>query len=374
MSNQPPIPTSGFPRRELFRLMSMLMMLAVVGMLIYRTRDPAMWRWLADDDSPVSDGSVSNDKNGTAKSKPTESGLASEPSVASTDEIQAANETLVSGPNDLQAYEQTQAEYQFQAISDKAPLTAEEMPAYWRLMRWSMTQSFDELWERARKDRYFTHLGETPAKHRGELIALKLSLRRSLAHDDSLKNSAGVEQIYEAWGVTKESRTWPYCVVFYDKPPQLPLGPNIHEEAEFVGYFLKLFSYEDALGVTRWVPLLIGRLRWQENPARTLLREQRAGETWWTWAIVGLAAVIFGAALLWSRQRLTSSDPVDHQSIERWLEAGIPDNSGSTTATTSEILADWNDVPTANNEFRPASLPNLTVTAESGAASQQSQA
>ena len=42
-------PSTAFPRRELFRLMSMVMLLAVVGMMMYRTRDPGTWSWLATD-------------------------------------------------------------------------------------------------------------------------------------------------------------------------------------------------------------------------------------------------------------------------------------------------------------------------------------
>lgn len=340
----------GFPRRELFRLMSMLMMLVIVGMLMYRTRDPSLWRWLADDDRSV---------------EPTQTGGESTPVAADPSEPEFV-ETQVSGPDDRQPFEQSEAERLFQAVSDKEPISAEEMPSYWKLMRWSMTQSFDELWERARKDRYFTHLGQAPQKHRGELIALKVSLRRALAHEVE-KNSAGVQQVYEAWGVTEESRTGLYCLVYYDQPPQLPLRPSIHEEALFVGYFLKLLSYEDAMGTTRWAPMLIGRLRWRENPARVALSRDRSERNAIPFLVMGALAGV-GLLVLWTKRYLAAgiqtkseTKPADHAAIEHWLEDAA-DNVDSPAETERQVAAGWLEL--VND--RPKVLPKEDAHAESG--------
>lgn len=304
------------------RLVRMVMLLGVVAMLIHWARDPAMWRWFADDmKEDAAATPSSNDDSAPAENK--------------------TEETLVTGPNDQQPFEYSQAEYLFQAITDKEPIAREEMPAYWKLMRWSMTQSFDELWERSRKDLYFTHLAEAPEKYRGELIGLKVSLRRALAHEAEERNSAGVKQVYEAWGVTNESRSGLYCLIFYDKPAELAIQPNIHEEATFVGYFLKQFTYEDAMGTKRWAPLLIGRLHWRENVTRSALRQQRANGDYWQWLIVAGAAVVLGVAWKWARpsssQNSDATAPPDHAAIERWLDAGAPEAPPSPDG----ILADW---------------------------------
>src|SRR5262245_61645324 len=283
------IPASGFPRRELFRLMSMTMLLVIVGMLIVRTRDASMWRWMASKES--------DDESTTSQTNPD-----SEPAEGDQSSI---TERLLSGRNDLHPYEQSQAEYQFQAISDKTPLGVEDMPSYWRLMRWSMTESFDDQWERARKDRYFTHFAEDPAKLRGELVALKLHLRRSV-RNDSMKNSMGVTVTFEGSCVSDESRGNPYLVVFYDKPPGFPIRANIHEEGLFVGYFLKLWAYQDALDKTRWAPLLIGRLRLRENSAQLAMRRQESEAQALPW-IIGGAVVLFTGLVLWTRRYLCAS-------------------------------------------------------------------
>lgn len=250
-------------------------------------------------------------------------------------------ETLASGPNDLQALEETQAEHLFQAVTDKVPLAAEEMPAYWRLMRWSMTQKFDDLWERSHKDLYLTHLAEAPQKHRGELVGLKLSLRRS-ASFVAPQNSAGAKTVYEAWGVTDESRGNFYCLVFYDKPPELPIHPDIHEEARFVGYFLKLLAYQDPMDKTRWAPLLVGRLRWAENPARVALQRSRHVWSYWLWgslAVVAVVAVWTNRYLEGSRALLTPPQDVDHASVEKWLETGMTESG----PTSDKLVSSWGD-------------------------------
>lgn len=345
MSTLSPRPSNALPRREMSRLVRTVMLLWVVGMLIYWSRDPAMWKWIADD--------VQEDAAATAK-----------PDGDSAPAEATSHETLVSGPNDRQAFEHSEAERLFQAITDKEPLAREEMPAYWKLMRWSMTEPFDDLWERSRKDVYFTHLAEAPEKYRGELIGLKVSLRRALAHEAE-ENSAGAKQVYEAWGVTNESRSGLYCLVFYDKPPELAIQPSIHEEATFVGYFLKQFTYEDAMGTKRWVPLLIGRLHWRENVTRSALRRQRESGYAWQWLIVAGAAVVFGVA--WARSRpsvnqgLDATSPPDHAAIERWLETGASADSSPSDG----VFAEWEDSPD-DGEARPASLPKEPRISQSG--------
>ena len=269
-------------------------------------------------------------------------------------------ETLVVGPNDLQALEESDAEYQFQAVTDKAPLAAEEMPAYWRLMRWSMTQSFDELWERAHKDRYLTHLAEFPQKHRGELVAMKVSVRRT-APFPAPQNSAGAKAVYEAWGVTNESRGSLYCLVFYDKPPELPIHYDVHEEVEFVGYFLKLMSYQDFQDKTRWVPVLIGRLRWRENPTRVALQRAQQQMVYW---LCGLVVVIV-AVVVWTnryldqgRALLPQLDEADHASIERWLENGTTGDASPNDESGPQRYDAWIEEMDSAAQSQPVTPPN----------------
>lgn len=237
------------------RIMSMILMLAVIAMLYQRTADPKTWTWLAafDDSHEIPGASAPGGK-------------------LPVDPAQPFEETIVPTPGATDPEEQDAAREEFQALADRAPLDGVEMPAYWRLMRWSRGQSFAELEQNARRDLLFTQVYEQPEKHRGQLIRLRLHVKRTLSHE-APQNSAGVKTVYEAWGWTEESRSFPYLVVFSDLPPQMPLGPDIHEEAVFVGYFMKIMSYQ-AYDSARGAPLLVGRLQWIPNPARAALQDR----------------------------------------------------------------------------------------------------
>ena len=120
-------------------------------------------------------------------------------------------------------------------------------------------ESFAEL-DRPRRaassTRSFGKIRQVP----GKLIELRLHIRRVLSWQ-APENSAGVHTVYEAWGWTDESKSFPYVVVMTDVPEDLPLGDNLREEGLFVGYFLKTIGYT-ASNRNRSSPLLLGRMKW----------------------------------------------------------------------------------------------------------------
>lgn len=200
---------------------------------------------------------------------------------------------------DLQEIEAASEE--FLAVSDHAPLAAEEMPAYWRLMTWARERTFDELWKQSRGDILYTQLRQKPEAYRGKIVRLQLRLRRSLRHE-APQNRANVRQVYEAWGCTPESHPYPYLIVFSAPPPEFPLGATIDAEVSFAGYFLKSMAYESN-GKKQGAPLLIGRVQWK--PAQTALAPV-ASDLEWPW-IVGIATgvgAIVGLAVMKRRHAI----------------------------------------------------------------------
>src|SRR5207237_317610 len=105
-----------FRGAELPRLLTLCIMLGVLTLLIGRASDPGTWRWLAPDASGE-----------------TASAVTAEASIV-------ADDPTASGPTDLDPQELDAAHEEFQAITDRAPLSKEEMPAYWRLMAWQQVQ------------------------------------------------------------------------------------------------------------------------------------------------------------------------------------------------------------------------------------------
>lgn len=256
------------------RAVSLIFLMAIVYLLYDRFRDPKAWLWLAPEpkEAPQAD-------------------------VISA-EHDAAPEEITEGPNDLDEAEWESWKSNSQFVTDRAPLRAREMPAYWQLMAWSHTQPFRQLERRAKPDPAFTQLWELPGDYRGVPIRMRLHLRRVLRYD-APENPLGVSQVYEAWGWTDDSKSFPYVVVFTDPPENLLVGPEVQAEAVFAGYFLKVMSYT-AFDVHRGAPLLVGRIRSIHSPAEAP-KEPAASRGIETYGIVIAAAVIGAGLFLWRR-------------------------------------------------------------------------
>lgn len=208
-------------------------------------------------------------------------------------------------PNDLDPAEQEAAKREFEAVFDKETLSPFEMPAYWRLYKWAKSQSPQAMRARGRRDLLFTHLWERPAQYRGQLIRLHLlHLRRILSYELPADVHPGVHRVYEGWGFTDESGTNFYLVVFPELPKGMPLGPDVHEDVTFTGYFLKLMPYVAVDAKQRGVPLLIGRVIW--HPAAKAAQSKGAE---WQWGLmIGGAVIALLVLLQWLPNRLRSKD------------------------------------------------------------------
>lgn len=255
------------------RIVSLLMALAVFGVLAQRLAEPRTWQILFD--LPAE-----------AQSPP------------DTSRPQPINTLpVLAGPNDLEESERIAAEDLFELVRDQSPLQPPEMHAYWKLMGWSRTASPDQLRARALKDVPFTQLWEQPERYRGKLLHLKLHARRILRYE-APQNPDQIPFTYEAWGWTDESRSFPYVVVFADAPAGLPIGTDVRVELDFVGYFLKTMRYT-AFETDRAAPLLIGRI---QLPAVRPPDASGSTNPAWFWAML-LLGIPLAALLVWSQSR-----------------------------------------------------------------------
>ncbi|MCE9525855.1 MAG: hypothetical protein K8R36_07355 [Planctomycetales bacterium] len=129
-------------------------------------------------------------------------------------------DTLVPGPTDLSPEEQAMAEEEFSLVTDRKELSLNEMAPYWRLFRWTWAQSFADLEKRAQPQRgvLFKQLYETPEKYRGKPIILQLHVKQ-IVKWDAPENRGNFKFIYEIWGATDQSVSYPYG------PRPLPSGP-----------------------------------------------------------------------------------------------------------------------------------------------------
>lgn len=257
------------------RLLSGVFAVAVLWMLYGRLKDPATWRVLFDmkDDVPVA-----------AEQVPV---LQQAP----------AAEVVVPGPNDLDEAEVAAAQEMFQLVTDKSPLAPREMHAYWRLLTWSRTMPLAELQRRALQDVAYTELWEQPERFRGKPIMLRLHVRRVRKYD-APSNPQELSHMYEAWGWTDESRSYPFVVVFSECPEGLPVGTDVRAEVVVVGYFLKVMKYT-AFDSARGAPLLVGRV--QLAPTRAVPAQSGPDPSFVLW-LVFAGSVVVGIAI-WLKVR-----------------------------------------------------------------------
>jgi hypothetical protein len=295
-------PSTLFRGAELPRLLTLVVMLGVLVLLFSRAREPGTWRWLAPD-----------------------VGKAADQSAAGLPEHEvAAADPMAKGPTDLDPQELDAAREEYQAVTDKTPLSKEEMPAYWRLMGWQQHQSTREMRERATKDVTFKGLWREPQKWRGKLVEIPVHLRQTAKAEDLAENPLGLSTMNEVWGWNSDSQPYWYWLVCPELPPGMPAGQDIFEEATFVGYFLKLLPYEDHQGKTLATPLLIGRLIWHPAADNPLVRND---EWTWPWMAAGVLAVL--AAARWGLYFFTprrtlgphhaGTPSTDEQNVENWL-------------------------------------------------------
>jgi len=299
-------PAGMFRGADLPRLMSGLVMLAVLYLLFVRFRDADTWRWLAKaSGTPVE----------TATAPPSQKQKPAPPLPAAA------------GPTDEDPDQAETAREEFQALTDGTlALGREEMEPYDRLVVWVKNQSYARLYARAKKGLRYTNLYDGAERHRGELVALNVEIR--LASDEG-KNRDGVH-LHEAWAVTDQSLSRLYDLVVVDFPTGIPLGQFIREKAKFVGYFLKIQGYESGSAkpgqAPEKAPLLIGRLQWEPVAAPPVDNTPP-----WGWGLGLLAAVGLLLGLSWASSRwlrrkaaprsmIADADSGEVIPIEAWLE------------------------------------------------------
>ena len=338
------------------RLLSLLMGLAVMGMLYQRAKEPQFWRWLTNE-------SRADSADMDESAKPKES-LPTPPSPLPT------SENIVPGPNETDADELAKLRSNLKAVQDRQTLQDVDMSAYWQLMRWSRTRPIAELEKLARRDLPYSHLWEEPDLYRAQPIRLKLHIRRVLKYEPS-KNPQDLKTVYEAWGWTDDSRSFPFCVVFPDKPEGLPIGTDVDADFVFVGYFLKWMSYQ-AFDVKKNAPLLIGRLR----PATKAAGSAKASN-WETAFLTLVGGVLLVSFLGWfaiyglrrPRTIVAATTAMPDQLPDNWL-AGTADDSRFDPTTEVPDFANVNppiSVATTSNQtaMTPTASPESVPTSVS---------
>jgi hypothetical protein len=136
-----------------------------------------------------------------------------------------------------------------------------EVAAYNYLVNHAKSQPDELLRKYAARDITFAHLMSTHGhEYRGALVHGKGRLKRLLKMNaPKMLREDGIETLYEGWVFPDPNHPYPFCVLFTEKPDNLPLGAEIDEWVAFEAYSFKRYKYKAQDDHWRLCPLLIGK-------------------------------------------------------------------------------------------------------------------
>src|SRR4029079_9059663 len=137
------------------------------------------------------------------------------------------------------------------------------MPAYWRLIKWTVQNPKSECDRNAFSRVSFNELVNEPSVLRGAPVQVDLDICRIVKYP-APDNRLGIERLYEVWGWSDDSRGSLYVAISPDLPAGVSIGEAVSERASVCGYFYKVQGYlaagSAAQPLPTAAPLVIGRL------------------------------------------------------------------------------------------------------------------
>ncbi len=239
---------------------------------------------------------------------------------------------------------------EFQAIQDMTPVQTRESAAYAKLLRMARETSAADLSKEARRDVFFTHLWERPARYRGVPIHLTGMAKKILTYEVA-PTMTPAERLYEIWFYSDENRSFPYVLVIQDPPAGLAVGHELNLPITVDGYFFKLMKYR-AGDNYRGAPMLVGRMHWTPAaPAApsTMTELSKIPKVNLAIGVFALFVVYMGIrltlqfrrarALARPRSSLTSAshDGVPAEQLAEWLQQ-LPEEAEDEPADRSHLL------------------------------------
>ena len=311
------------------RIVSMLVMLMVLGMIIYRAGDPATWRWLAPgDDEPVETAPLDPKPAVSVSAAPSSQPSAESPKLESPKQEESPNpetpKLVATGPTDEDADEKSFMEEAKLAITDGTlGMKREDMVAYNRVLGWVQNQPVELLRKRARGDVLYDQFLRDPEAMRFKLVKLDLNVARIVRCD---VKGPGDSQLYEVRGHTAEGGPMLYFAVVDQLPKGMPIGLNVQQRAKLVGYFFKLQAYHSQASMNSKLtkplraPMVIGRLIWDAPPAPSTMPSFPD----WVWATILIVAAALVIGFVMFKAKIDRSRPMPSLALNRNIDPDAP--------------------------------------------------
>jgi hypothetical protein len=147
----------------------------------------------------------------------------------------------------------------------------------------------------------YAQLLDEPERYRGIPVHLIGRLHR-LVDYRAQPNPYDIKRQYEGWLYSTTSGSLPYCLVMAHQPASVPLGENIFEQVEAVGYFLGWWRYQTKEGKRTSAPIImVTELRSRADQKSAPPPAPWKPPHWLGWLLLGIASGI--VAIRWWRRR-----------------------------------------------------------------------
>jgi hypothetical protein len=245
-------------------------------------------------------------------------------------EPKASAPRLNEPPSGISSVEWQVAGAEMEGVTDSTfQCSVEEMPAYWRLLKWSARPPEGNGDQVDFRHVSFNELVNRPNAWRGRPVQIDLHVCR-IVECAAPQNSCGIERLYEVWGWSDDSRGSLYVAVTPELPDGMSVGESVIERAAVCGYFFKVQAYLAAGSAAQpqptAAPLVIGRLSRWDTPVAAFAQ---TNELWFGGAALLLAAsfVFFlsQSSLFRLRHPRQQVRPKAAAKLENWVDSFAAD-------------------------------------------------
>jgi hypothetical protein len=278
--------TSLIGKKNNRRLLLLIFTLGLVLILIFEARDASHWQWI-EHDAAVTDLAPSRQPS-------------AEPGATDSSMMPGLNRDLLD------------------AVRDDRRFGEDEQEAWFHLLGLLKNSTEERLRQLSIGRVTRISLAEQPKEYRGELVGMIGIVRRALAVP-AAENKLGLEQLYQLWVQPDDDRSRPVVVFAVGLPERFPLGQDLDEPIDFVGFSFKRWAHQSQAG---WVtsPVVLSKtVRWVPR-VRGQLADGGDGVSSEPWLVFSLA-VALAVAVLMAIWRQTRRRPPREKGKElRWEE------------------------------------------------------
>ena len=289
--------TQGTRSPQHTRLVSLVMLSAIILMLMLQAARPSVWRWMF---AEVPD----RGNNTTAVESPDTrlaAGQAGGPGVP---------DAFVS-PSDVSepAAEGAARRYfpgvnpkYLDAVRDDTVFRAAESDAWYHLLALLAKTSEEELAKASTGNVGFVQLFKQPKAYRGQVVTVRGTVRR-VEPISADKNDYGVRSYYRIWLEPAGGPVSPIVIFVLELPAKFPIGMDVNADVTASGFFFKRWAYP-AKDTIRTAPLLLSRtVDWTPSPPAQPAKQANPREAVpYILGVIFLAMLAVGAIYMRSRR------------------------------------------------------------------------